>query len=458
MTPAAEAPSGASAPILPSELDEATLLDLSRDGDQTAFAELFRRHYDTAVRIAARTSADFDPQDVAAEAFARVWTAICHGGGPDHAFRPYLATAVRNVALNWRRGNREFAIDPARLGELVSEPDLTSTAIAEVATIDAAFSRLPRRWQEALWMTQVEGQSLAEFARTAGLTPNAASALCLRAREGLRTAWLQAHVRRRGEDPECQWVLDRLGAYSRGKLASGSRQRVDEHLEECPRCATTRARLAFIADALKASTAFVGTGATLLAARAALGATGGAALSGLQPATIPVIGRLGAWLTRAIDGVRARIGNLSAHPAKVAGLTVAATALVAVATAIGLAQDARVAPATVADAAISPPPVPTTAAPPPPDPQVPEPEPVPTPNPRKTTPAPAPRTHTTGSPRRTTPAKTQPPRSPLITHTPTPRPIVGPFRQEQPSIPIPIPSPPRQPRTAGPDAVPSARA
>jgi len=457
MTPATEPLTGASAPIVPSELDDSILLTLSRDGDQAAFAELFRRYYDTAVRIAARTSADFDPQDVAAEAFARVWTAICHGGGPDHAFRPYLATAVRNVALNWRRGNREFAIDPARLGELVSEPDLTSTAIAEVATIDAAFSRLPRRWQEALWMTQVEGQPLAEFARAAGMTPNAASALCLRARDGLRTAWLQAHVRRRSEDPQCRWVLDRLGAYSRGKLASGPRQRVDEHLDECSRCATTRARLAFIADALKASTAFVGTGATLLAARAALGATGGAALGGLQPATIPVIGRLGAWLARTIDSVRTRLRNLTTHPAKVAGLTVAATALVAVAIALGSAQDARVAPGTVTDAAISPQPAPTTAAPPPPEPQATEPQPVPTPSPRRTTSEPTPRTHPS-SPRRTTPAKAQPPPSPLTTHTPTPRPIVSPVLPEQPSIPIPIPSPPTQPRTAGPDAGPSARA
>ncbi|MCW5950718.1 MAG: sigma-70 family RNA polymerase sigma factor [Propionibacteriaceae bacterium] len=40
-----------------------------------------------------------DPDDVVAEAFTRIWSALCAGGGPEQAFGPYLRATVRNVAI-----------------------------------------------------------------------------------------------------------------------------------------------------------------------------------------------------------------------------------------------------------------------------------------------------------------------------------------------------------------------
>ena len=167
-------------------LEDGELLVLSRAGDPEAFAELFRRHRVTAVRVAARTSRELDPEDVAAEAFARVWTALASGKGSEHAFRPYLLSAVRNVALNRCRGNRELATDPALLPEEPTEPDGLATAMAEAQLICTAFASLPERWQEALWATEVDERPMAEFAHSIGVSPNAASALCLRAPPGSR--------------------------------------------------------------------------------------------------------------------------------------------------------------------------------------------------------------------------------------------------------------------------------
>ncbi len=125
------------------ELDEKTLLQRSRAGDCDAYAELFRRYRLVAGRIAARTSSTLDPQDVTAEAFARVWSALRRGGGPDRAFKPYLAAAVRNVALNWRRGVQELPTEPHLLGEFSEVTEETEVAIAEGQLVTAAFATLP---------------------------------------------------------------------------------------------------------------------------------------------------------------------------------------------------------------------------------------------------------------------------------------------------------------------------
>jgi RNA polymerase sigma factor (sigma-70 family) len=280
------------------DLAEPELLRMSRAGHPEAFAELFRRHRSTAVRVAARTSRDLDPEDVAAEAFARVWSALSRGRGPDHAFRPYLVAAVRNVALNRCRGNRELTTDPAMLPEPETEPDGMATAMAEAHLICAAFASLPERWQRALWATEVEEQPMAEFARSIGVSSNSASALCLRARDGLKSAWLQAHVNRSNRDPECEWTLARLGAHARDRLPAGQRKRVDAHLAECESCPLTLSRLAFIGRSLKVAVLFAGgAGGSILAVKAAAGAAvtaGTGTLLVAQPAPA-LVGLVSGW-------------------------------------------------------------------------------------------------------------------------------------------------------------------
>ncbi len=277
MNPAAEStgrlPAAADSvdPAQLGELDEKTLLQRSRAGDCDAYAELFRRYRLVAGRIAARTSSTLDPQDVTAEAFARVWSALRRGGGPDRAFKPYLAAAVRNVALNWRRGVQELPTEPHLLVELSGATEETEVAIAEGQLVTAAYATLPERWRHALWVTEVEGRSVAELAAEIGTSANTASALCLRARDGLKLAWLQAHVERRATNAECAWMLDHLASYTRGRLPQAQLERAEAHLATCETCETTRRRIAFIGAGLRASILFGGTGAGLLAARTALG-------------------------------------------------------------------------------------------------------------------------------------------------------------------------------------------
>ncbi len=55
--------------------------------------------------------------------------------------------------------------------------------------------RLPQRWQQVLWYTEIERRPLAQVGSLLGLTPNEVAALAHRARAGLRRAYLAEHVR-----------------------------------------------------------------------------------------------------------------------------------------------------------------------------------------------------------------------------------------------------------------------
>ena len=106
----------------------------------------------------------------------------------------------------------------------------------ESAAAARAFASLPERWQLVLWHTEVEGQKPAEVAPLLGMTANSVSALAYRAREGLRQAYLSMHAQDVDEDA-CARTRAALGGYVRGGLSRRDGARVEQHLEECRRCA-----------------------------------------------------------------------------------------------------------------------------------------------------------------------------------------------------------------------------
>ncbi len=216
-------------------MSDAELIGASRAGDSDAYAELYRRHVDSAraaARALCRNRSDAD--DVVSEAFVKMLRVLQSGNGPEVAFRPYLLTAVRNCFYDrTRRKDNDLAELPA--------DDVNLTLIDTNASDDdkalaaAAFATLPERWQLVLWHTEVEGKSPAEVAPLLGLAPNAVAALAYRAREGLRQAFLQVHLRT-PQPSDCQECAGSLGAYVRDGLSARDRRRVDDHLSHCDAC------------------------------------------------------------------------------------------------------------------------------------------------------------------------------------------------------------------------------
>lgn len=263
------------------ERDDATLIAATRDGDTDAYGVLFARHVDAARRLARGLARDGDADDLVAEAFAKVLPVLARGEGPDLAFRPYLLTAVRRLDVDRQRAlaRTRPTDDEAVLDE--GEP-FTDPAVAgfESTAAARAFASLPERWQVVLWHTEVEGQRPAAIAPLLGLSPNAVSALALRAREGLREAFVSMHVQDTGPGRRvCQATRANLGAYIRAGLSNRAANRVSAHLECCRPCTGIYLELIEVDNDLR------GLLAPLL-----LGGAAAAYLSGVSVAVGPSLG------------------------------------------------------------------------------------------------------------------------------------------------------------------------
>lgn len=221
--------------LLQDALPDEELLAAVRGGETGAYAMLYRRHLAAALALAGRLAGAHEGQDVAQEAFLKVLRAILGGGGPREGFAPYLMRAVRNEAIDRLRRSREAAVEDIEAWE----PPVSAGAGAEPLNhelVSKAFSTLPPQWQRILWLTEVDGLAPRELALQLHRSPSAVAQLSRRAREGLRSAWLQAHVDGAAVGPECRQTAGELGAYERGQLSATGAERTSAHLEDCVRC------------------------------------------------------------------------------------------------------------------------------------------------------------------------------------------------------------------------------
>ncbi|MBX6768366.1 MAG: sigma-70 family RNA polymerase sigma factor, partial [Actinomadura rubrobrunea] len=248
------------------ESSDAALISRVRAGDVSAYATLHERHAAAARTLARHLTVAGAAEDVVQEAFAKVLDVLRRGGGPRAEFRPYLLTAVRRAVDDRRRGERRpRSTDRSEVddpGAPFADPALEEL---ERSTVARAFRSLPERWRTVLWHTEVEGAQPAEVAPLLGLTPDGATALAYRAREGLREAYLRLHLPAEGADAspsgagaaasrpdeECRAVLGKLGAHVRGGLSRRESRAVRRHLDGCERCAAVAAELTAVGSALR---------------------------------------------------------------------------------------------------------------------------------------------------------------------------------------------------------------
>jgi RNA polymerase sigma factor (sigma-70 family) len=215
---------------------DAELIERARSGDTRAFGELWRRHYRSAARVARQFTSSIDADDLVSEAYARIYQRVLAGGGPTGAFRPYLYTTIRNLASSWGAASRDVQVDIIEDFEDDRIPDDPAAWALDRTLTARAFRSLPERWQTVLWYTEVEGMDPHEVAPLMGMTANGVAALSYRAREGLRKAWLQAHVSDAATSAECQWAMSRLGEHARDGLSTRDREKLTAHLVGCDKC------------------------------------------------------------------------------------------------------------------------------------------------------------------------------------------------------------------------------
>ncbi|MEI7034480.1 sigma-70 family RNA polymerase sigma factor [Streptomyces pratensis] len=437
-------------------LSDARLIEGMRGGDDRAYEELFRRHSAAVLRYARSCCRDaHTADDLTAEVFARTLQAVRGGKGPQESVRAYLMTAVRHVAAAWTKSAKRehlvddfavFAAQATRSSGLPADDtvglgaDVLAMHEAEQSLAVRAFRSLPERWQAVLWHTAVEEESPSEIAPLFGLTANATAVLAGRAREGLKQAYLQAHVSQAltgGGD--CARYADRLGAYARGGLRIRAERGLRRHLDTCSRCRVAAGELDQVNAGIPAllPVAVIGWFAAGYSLKAAGIVAGGA------------VGAAGAGAAAAATGTGSGSGAAAATEGFGAPVKAGIAAAAALAAAAGLvwalvgddrpepeprpvAKPPAVAPAVPAPK--PPPPTPQPAPEPPPFPAPPPPPPPKPPRPASATTEPAPAPRPSPSPAPAPPKPTPPAPSPPPSPTPPP-----------PSTPTPSPKPPPPP-------------
>ncbi len=161
-------------------------------GDQLAFARLVERHLSRTVGLATRLMGSrADGEEIAQEAFARVWSHAGRwrpiGGGGNARFTTWLYRIVVNLAIDRKRRPSLAAIDEVE--EPVDEADdgfmhIHRRQVSDAVT--AAMARLPERQRVALALCFFEGMTNIEAGKIMALSVGAVESLLVRARRALR--------------------------------------------------------------------------------------------------------------------------------------------------------------------------------------------------------------------------------------------------------------------------------
>lgn len=296
-------------------IDEQALLRRLRGGQDDAFSELFEQHAPAVRRLARSLANDAsEAEDITAETFFRVLRAIKRGNGPNDNVRGYLLTVARRVAWEWKGASHDVPVSDDELTSRAGATEPAASKSAEYSLITRAFTSLPERWRTVLWRTEVEGAQPAVVAPHFGLSPNATAALARRARQGLRAAYLQAHLGTHDGNNGCRPVLDKLGSYTAGAVTAAEASRISAHLGGCSGCRSTQDELRDVCHSLRANSA------AIVLAVPAVAALGSGALS---TGTAMAPGKLAA-LKGALTGAKVKIGAAIASTAVVGVLGLSA--------------------------------------------------------------------------------------------------------------------------------------
>ncbi|MEV6953778.1 sigma-70 family RNA polymerase sigma factor [Streptomyces sp. NPDC051183] len=222
---------------------------------------LYRRHSAAALACArACCRAPQDAEDLVSEAFIRTLQAVRSGAGPREHWRPYLLAVVRHTAIEWRAGDGRTVLTPdveswCRPAPSDGDPQRELLDSEDRRLVARSFHTLPERWKAVLWHTLVEDDCRHPVALLLGITPSAVTSLAFRAREGLREAYLNAHLDTAADD-RCRHYSSVLGAAVRRRGAPRGRG-LSRHLAACRSCSRAYAELLDLNAALRAGASAV---------------------------------------------------------------------------------------------------------------------------------------------------------------------------------------------------------
>jgi RNA polymerase sigma-70 factor (ECF subfamily) len=170
--------------------DEALLVRIA-DGDAAAVRALVGRKLPRILGLAQRMLADSaEAEDVAQEAFLRVWKQAPKWRPGAARFDTWLHRVALNLCYDRLRRRREIATDspPEQADERTPAADRGLIAQDTGKRVAAALQRLPERQREAIVLCHYQELGNIEAAAVMGVTVEALESLLSRGRRSLRAA------------------------------------------------------------------------------------------------------------------------------------------------------------------------------------------------------------------------------------------------------------------------------
>lgn len=229
------APSLLDAPPVIENPTDAELVEAARGGDSFAITRLWQRHLAVAWCAARAASGRADAEPVVVRTAERLIADLGEGRGPVGATRPHLLALTRRAVADLEAA--EPPAGPAAQRDGVAEAPALELAPIETYrdlmpdgiggdAVATAFTSLPTRWQEALWLAEVEGHSAAEIAAELGMTAEAVETTLADARAALRAEWSSRRLAGLPDDAPCRAAA----------ASPKDDRRIRTHLGDCPGC------------------------------------------------------------------------------------------------------------------------------------------------------------------------------------------------------------------------------
>jgi RNA polymerase sigma-70 factor (ECF subfamily) len=171
------------------DLDEALLVRVA-DGDPAAVRALVGRKLPRLLGLAQRMLGDAaEAEDVAQEAFLRVWRQAPKWRPGQARFDTWLHRVALNLCYDRLRRRREIATDdPPEVVDEGPAPDRGLEATDTGRRVGEALARLPDRQREAVVLCHYQELGNIEAAAVMGVTVEALESLLSRGRRALRAA------------------------------------------------------------------------------------------------------------------------------------------------------------------------------------------------------------------------------------------------------------------------------
>lgn len=239
--PATEPDEGHPAP------EDIALIAAYRDGDVSAFDELFRRYHGRVRGICLRyIGDDMIAEDLVQETFYNLIRAIDR---IDETFN--VSAWIHRIAVNIcqdelrRRARRAQHIEGGEESEeqMLRLADTDRTGSPEGALeisnmrqlVWEVAKRLPERQRMVLTLRELQGLSYASIARVMGISESAVETLLHRARKRFKEQYLMLESPPE-EEGTCAVVAQLLNDVGQQHLLQAQRRMIGEHLEQCAWC------------------------------------------------------------------------------------------------------------------------------------------------------------------------------------------------------------------------------